>query len=391
MELEIAALFALILVWTHGATVEQFTNSNNLFAADIYKEVIKTNNENILISPLSAEIVFAMAQSGAKGKTGEEIRTGLHLPNTDEETRSAVKSVLPTLNGDGYFRLYSANKIYVTDKFPVKEEFKQVATRVYQADLENVDFGHNVETADNINKWVEKQTQNKIQNLIEPDILDNRTVAVLLNALYFNAKWNNRFEKHLTKKGNFYKTARDVAEVDFMHDYNEECSYYESEELNAKFLELSFLGDDLSMVFVLPNEKTGLATLENRVEKVFGQHNFAGTPLSLTIPKFKIESTTDLKEVLENLGVKKAFSQNEADFTGAVDLKGMYINEAKQKTFIDVDEQGVEAAAISYVGFRYLSGALEPIEEFVADHPFIFYIKLKNFILFAGRVLTPGQ
>ncbi|RZC32363.1 Serpin domain containing protein, partial [Asbolus verrucosus] len=330
MELEIAAFFALILAWTHGATLEEFTNGNNLFAANIYKEVIKTNNENVLISPLSAEIVFAMAQSGAKGKTGEEIRTGLHLPNTDEETRSTVKSVLPTLNGDGSFQLHSANKIYVTDKFPVKEEFKQVATSVYQADLENVDFGHNAETADVINKWVEKQTQNKIHNLIEPDMLDNRTVAVLLNALYFNAKWNTRFSERLTKKENFYKTARDVVEVDFMHDYNEEYSYYESEELNAKFLELPFLGDDLSMVFVLPNEKTGLATLENQVEKVFSRHNFAEISLNVTIPKFKIESTTDLKQVLENvsdivrcmkLGVKKAFSQNEADFTGAVDLK----------------------------------------------------------------------
>ncbi|RZC41509.1 Serpin domain containing protein [Asbolus verrucosus] len=391
MELEIAALLALILAWTHGATLEEFTNGNNLFAADIYKEVIKTNNENVLISPLSAEIVFAMAQSGAKGKTGEEIRTSLHLPNTDEETQLVVKSVLPTLNGNGSFQLYSANKMYVTDKFPVKEEFKQVATKVYQADLENVDFGHNVETADNINKWVEKQTQNKIHNLIESDMLDDRTVAILLNALYFKAKWNTHFDVSLTKKENFYKTAGDVTEVDFMHVYDENYNYYESEELNAKFLEIPFQGEDLSMVFVLPNEKTGLAALENRVEKVFGQHNFAGTLLNVTIPKLKIGSTTDLRQVLENLGVKKAFSPNKADFTGAIDLKGFYINEAKQKTFIDVDEQGVEAAAISYIGWHFLSEPPKAIKEFVADHPFIFYIKLKNFILFAGRVLTPEQ
>ncbi|RZB39922.1 Serpin domain containing protein, partial [Asbolus verrucosus] len=255
MRFEITVLLALVLAFAKGTTdIEAFTNDNNLFAADIYKEVIKTNKENVLISPLSAEIVFALTQSGAKGQTGEEIRTSLHLPNTDEETRSVVKSVLPTLNGDGYFRLYSANKIYVTDKFPVKEEFKQVATRVYQADLENVDFGHNIETANIINKWVERQTQNKIHNLIEPDMLDDRTVAILLNALYFNAKWNSRFNGRLTKKGNFYKTARDVAEIDFMHNYNEMYNYYESKELNAKFLELPFLGDGLSMVFVLPNE-----------------------------------------------------------------------------------------------------------------------------------------
>ncbi|RZC38224.1 Serpin domain containing protein, partial [Asbolus verrucosus] len=267
----------------------------------------------------------------------------------------------------------------------------KIANEVYQAGFENVDFPQKNQTANIINKWVEKQTANKIQNLINPDNLDDLTALILVNALYFKGTWDSGFFGSATKKKKFYKTAQDVVEVDTMHDGNKACGYYENKELNAKFLKLPFLGKNISTVLVLPNDKDGIAKLESQVDKVFVQHHFQPKILKVATPKFKIESATDFTSILKNLGVRRAFINGEADFSGMVnDSENLYINSVIQKTFIDVDEKGVEAAAASFVEMLFDS-ALVASGEFIADHPFIFYIEFNNLILFAGRVSAPEQ
>ncbi|RZC34508.1 Serpin domain containing protein, partial [Asbolus verrucosus] len=140
-----------------------------------------------------------------------------------------------------------------------------------------------------------------------------------------------------------------------------------------------------------PNEKEGLAALENEIERVFTPHNLTKHLVNIALPKFRIESKIDLKKILQNLGVSKAFDDKQADLSGIAGKKGdLIISKAKQKTFIDVSEEGVEAAAATYVEIAVLLSVIrDPIKNFIADHPFTFYIKVKGVIVFAGRVTEP--
>ncbi|XP_068914664.1 alaserpin-like [Tenebrio molitor] len=201
-----------------------------------------------------------------------------------------------------------------------------------------------------MNSWVEKETENKINNMVDSKLLDELTRIILINALYFKGDWTEKFYLCNTQKNNFYKTKNDAVEVDTMASRPSQffriCM---SLDLNAKLLELPINGDS-SMVFVLPNERDGLAYLENKLDKVFLPYLY-----------------------------------------GIAGEKGdLFVNAVLQKTFVDVSEEGVEAAAATFTMIATpLCGFMNIPEQFIADHPFIFYIKVRDVIIFAGRVTDP--
>ncbi|RZC40086.1 Serpin domain containing protein, partial [Asbolus verrucosus] len=369
-----------------GKAVQEFINANNTFTATVYK-VLKGETGNLCVSPLSVETLLAFARSGCRDATAEEIRIALHLPVDKAEIEVGIKKVLSRLKETKNYALHSANKMYVKKDFEIREEFKTAATEIYQADLEDIDFIKNIEAARIMNKWVEEQTNNKIQNLINADDLDRYTRVILLNALYFKADWVSKFSFPSTKKRDFYKSATDVVQVDTMYcspNSKRKFNYSVCDKLNAQFLELLFVGEDASMVIALPEEKEGLAALEEQIESVLGPRHFWKTLLTVALPKFKVESKICFKKVLLNLGVRKAFNEKEADLSGIAGCKGdLVIDDVVQKTFVDVNEVGVEAAAAT-MGRLIVprSGIKGPIPSFIADHPFIFYIKIKGIIAF---------
>jgi serpin B len=236
-----------------------------------------------------------LAEAGAKDVTAAEIRSGLRLPSTEEQTRSLFVKLLPTLKGDGEFSLSTANKIYVRQNFSIKDEFKQVATSVYLADLENLDFSKSDEAASAVNKWVKEQTGHKIKNLLKPGDVDGSTVVILVNALYFKGAWRRQFPKFATAKRKFHTTSAEVMDVESMHEHGAYHNYWESSEVNAKFLELPFKGDDVSMVLILPNEREGVGALESQIEKVLETPHFTKEFVEVVLPKFKIESQIGFK------------------------------------------------------------------------------------------------
>ncbi|RZC36281.1 Serpin domain containing protein, partial [Asbolus verrucosus] len=249
-------------------------------------EVVHKNEPNFLISPYSAETVLAFAQSGCKDETAQEIRNSLRLPNDNDNVEAGVKESLSVLQGNNLYTLHTANKMYVKEDFPIKQSFKQAATEIYHSDVENIDFTQSQKAAKTMNSWVEKQTNNKIKNLISPNILSKRTKTILINAIYFQGNWSNKFYDVGTQKKSFYKTNKEVLQVDTMHHYRQWFNYYESADLDAKFLEMPFA----------------------------------------------------------------AFDANEADLSGIAGEKGdLIISDVLQKTYIDVEEGGVEAAAATYV------------------------------------------
>ncbi|XP_063903625.1 antichymotrypsin-2-like [Zophobas morio] len=380
-------LVTLVSVFAEDAE-NVLLRSNSLFSAKLYQEMLKSSEENFLVSPFSAEVIFALVETGAKNETAAELRKSLQLPEESKIKEEFKKLLSDFIVHNENYIVATANKVYIRDNFPIKEEFKTIATNYFSSYLENINFKNGTAAAQTINKWIEEQTDNKIRDLITSDALSEATAAVLINALYFKARWLTPFFLPSTRKNKFHLKAGKFVEVDTMYEVLTEYKYFENAELNAKFLEMPFENEEATMTFVLPNEIDGLEKLESQINKVFEPQNFEKVYVNVSVPKFKIESTVDFKQVLQNLGVKKAFIEGEADFSGISDNK-LVISDALQKTFIDVNEQGVEAAASTYIRLVEYFGLDAPTKDFHANHPFIYYIKVKGFVLFAGRVIMP--
>ncbi|XP_068913210.1 alaserpin-like isoform X3 [Tenebrio molitor] len=370
---------------------KEFVEANNSFLPSIYKEIVKEEKGNVLMSPLSAETILALTHSGCRGETAEELRIALHLPDDPAKIQSAVKAVLSDLKTNEGCKLFIANKMYIKKDFSINDEFQKTANTVYFGDSENIDFTMNERAAETINSWVEKVTENKIKNLIQSQVLNNLTRVILVNALYFKGAWYQKFSLTGTKKIKFYKSKNEVVKVDAMtSEPSKNYTICICKELNAKLLELPMHGD-ASMVIVLPDKRHGLADLESKIDKVFFPYRFYSTEVKVLLPKFKIEHQIDFSAVLQNLGVRRIFSEDDADLSGIAGEKGdLVVNAVLQKTFIDVSEEGVEAASATNVAISvFYSSAKKRREKFIADHPFIFYLKVKNVIIFAGRVIEP--
>ncbi|RZC38164.1 Serpin domain containing protein [Asbolus verrucosus] len=376
---------------TLEATLQEFVAGNSKFAASVYKELLARNTTgNFLVSPFSAQVILALAQSGARNETGEEIRSSLSFAGGKEEIEEAVKFLLATIEDNPHYSLHAANKIYASKYYKIRNQFKTVAREIYRADLENLDFTQKKEAADEINRWVGKHTDNKIHDLMDAEMLNNKTRAVLVNALLFKGNWSSPFPTYLTIKKNFYQAGNQTVQVETMHDFDGGYNYAESAELQAKFLEMPFEGTNVSMTIVLPNDKDGLGALEEKIDQVLGTSTLTKENVNVALPKFKIESKIDCKEVLQSLGVSKAFRDGEADFSEIAGKPGeLFISDVVQKSFIDVNEDGVEAAAATFI-IKIINRFRDPPKDFTADHPFLFYIKVEGLVLFIGRVVTPS-
>ncbi|RZC38530.1 Serpin domain containing protein, partial [Asbolus verrucosus] len=297
---------------------------------------------NFLISPYSVQTVLAFVQSGCKGETASEIRDSLNLPDDDAKIESFAKDLQSVLKENDEYTLRMAKKLFVKKGFQINEGFKTAATEVYKADVENVVFVPNTKAVDTMIDWAERQTNKKIKNFVSLGISDETARAVVINALYFKGNWSSQFVTYFTRKDDFYKADGNVVKVDTMHHYEEMFDYYEDSERNAKFLKLPIEGEDVSMVIVLPKQKGGLRSLENRIVKVTKHRYFRKTYVNVALPKFKIESTLNLSETLRNVKISDTLLRSRP-------------------------------------------------KNFIANHPFIFYIRVKNVIIFIGRVSEPSH
>ncbi|EFA09222.1 antichymotrypsin-2 [Tribolium castaneum] len=381
-------LLSLNLVFA-SESVQNFKNGNKVFSADVYKEIAKNEKDDFIVSPFSAQTILALAQNGAKGETATEIRSSLRLPSSRRQINAVFKSLLQKLRKTEGCTFQTANKIYIKDKYPIKPGFNATATEIFHSSTENIDFAQNTIAAEKINNWVSERTNNTIKDLIEPQKLNQDTIAVLINALYFSGAWKKPFKATQTQKRAF-KTPTDELEVDMMRK-SDFLGYLESGKLDATFLQMPFRGGkDAQMVLVLPNEKGGITDLEAQLEQVYRTRNFTQEYVEVTIPKFKIETSVDFKGVLKSLGVKKAFRK--ADFSDLAGEKGeIRITDVLQKAFIGVDEDGVVASAATAVIFhpKSLMQGMGSKKTFTADHPFLFYIKINGVVIFTGRVVSP--
>ncbi|MFP4041808.1 MAG: serpin family protein [Bacteroidales bacterium] len=393
--ISIVFLLSILLgVNLHAQDMKNTVDGNNAFTFSIFDEI---NNEeaNVFFSPYSISSALAMTYNGAEGKTREEMASVLNFPENKHELSVGFKRLnehLHELQRDD-IQLKVANSLWGEQTYSFRQEFLDINKEYYKAGIRKVDFKNNYNKArEDINKWVEENTEEKIKDLIPPGMLDAMTRMVLANAIYFKGAWEFPFDEKKTRKDTFYIYTKCRTKADFMNR-SLTANYYKDNL--AEVLEIPYSGGEISMLIVLPHETYGMEKLESKLDRsLYEKYNqeLSRKQVELSLPKFNITADYELSDVLSKLGMKTAFG-GDADFSGMTGKKELYISNIVHKSFVDVNEEGTEAAAATGVVMRKTS--LPPSEKikFKADHPFIFFIKDNetNSVLFMGRVMNPNE
>jgi len=378
--------------------IEKVVSGNSQFALDLY-QVLRQSPGNLFFSPYSISLAMSMTYAGAAEDTEQQMADTLNYLDQDQQHPAifALNRDLQSRSQEGAesdtqgFTLNIANSLWGQEDYPFVPQFLDTVAAYYEAPMFLVDYINQSEQARvQINDWVSEKTEEKIQDLIAPGVLDPLTRLVLVNAIYFNAAWQNQFEEGLTQEDIF--TLLDGSEVTtLMMNQQETLGYTALDGLQV--IRLPYKEDLASMVVILPDEGE-FDALESSLDLDQLQVLLAQTvsqELKLTFPKFKFDSSFELVEAMQALGMSAPFSLQEADFSGMNADRELFISNILHKAFVDVDEQGTEATAATAVVMSLTSAMpVEPIEVRV-DRPFIFLIQdtQTGTILFIGRVLDP--
>ncbi|MBN1389150.1 MAG: serpin family protein [Candidatus Thermoplasmatota archaeon] len=378
-----------------GSTPEgglEITEANNRFGFDIFKEVWK-EDENTFISPWSIFTALSMTYEGARETTAEEMEDVLYLPENASYRHSSFARVHNEINDmDGNCEIHTANAIWPQEGYPFLEEYIDLIETYYASSVENLDFKTDPDgSREIINDWVEEQTNDRIKDLLPPNSIDELTRMVLTNAIYFKGDWLSQFDPADTRDTPFYVNGNEEHDVPTMtFDGEVELNYYEDENLQA--LELPYSGEELSMLLLLPRENDGLNDLVNGLSiDLLDDVNdgLSEEKVSVNLPKFRLETDYDLVPPLSDLGMPDAFDGG-ADFSGMDGTGGLFISGVYHKAFVEVNEEGTEAAAATAVVMTLSMNGPRHIY-FTADHPFLFIIQQRQTgnILFMGSLSDP--
>ncbi len=397
MKKALLIFICLFICWAvlnpvYSEDMEQVVNSINSFAFDLYGELTKEEG-NIFFSPYSISSALAMTYAGARGNTEKQMQEALYfdLGQDIHPYFSELQSSLDTSEEDKGYELYIANALWGQKDYPFLDEFIDLNEMIYGAGLNLVDFRDEEareEARLAINNWTEEKTNQKIQELIKEGVLDDLTRLVLTNAIYFKGNWASQFEVENTTDKPFYVSSDVTKDVPTMY---QKSIFKYTEDSDAQLIDLPYVEEDLSMLIILPKERFGLKDIEDKIT-VENVNNWLLTTyeqeVEVYLPKFKVEASFKLNENLQSLGMVDAFDMS-ADFSGIDGGKSLYISDVIHKAFIDVNEEGTEAAAATAVIIGLESIMEIPI--FQADHPFIYLIRDNNSgsILFMGRLVDP--
>jgi serpin B len=391
-----AILLSVTAGHSNGTTdVKTLVESNTAFALDLY-HLLKTDKDNLFFSPYSISTALAMTYAGAKANTARQMSQVLHFTLKPKQLHLAfgdLETRLNALRKKEDIELGVANALWAQKDYQFLQQFFDVVKQNYGAELSYADFKTAYESARReINAWVERQTNDKIKDLIKPGVLSALTRLVLANAIYFKGLWSSQFDESATQSTKFYlapNTAVDVPMMRQEHEFN----YMEND--NLQVLELPYVGDDLSMIILLPKEMDGLTQVESSLSVESLRSLLARLrqrKVTVFLPRFKLSSQFSLQDTLASLDMPDAFKPGIADFSGMDGTRMLHISAVVHKAFVDVNEEGTEAAAATGVVVRVTSAPAAPTV-FRADHPFIFLIQdnRSGSILFLGKVVDPTK
>jgi serpin B len=387
------------------ASSRRVADQANAFALSFYSR-LRRQEGNLAFSPYSVFSALAWAYAGARGKTAQEMAQGLHLPLNLTQWPGDLAALNRDFshkgNSDGQ-KLLLANALWVQQGLQLLKEYLRVVQQPFAATLEEVDFERQTESArQTINEWVEKETQQRIKDLIPRGGVDPQTRAVLTNAVYFKGVWEKRFEVSATKPSAFALFDGQPVIVPMMHMIVRQIATY-AEGPDWQVLQLPYKGEALSMVLILPRKSPDeleppsaaeFSAFEQSLTPQKLQQFFSGlhaADVDVALPKFTFRPELRLKEILSSLGMRTVFTRN-ADFSGMA-KEQLFFSEVFHKAFIAVDEEGTEAAAATGIVMPRASVRRSAkIISFHADHPFVFLIRhtSSGAILFMGRVVEPS-
>jgi serpin B len=402
MVISLMAWSGLGIAADNRANLDTLVQDNSVFAVDLYKTIC-TEKGNIFFSPYSISLALSMTYAGAGGNTAEQMRRALKFSLKRDEIYSSyeiLESKLKKIDAAGHVRLNSVNSLWPQKDYALLPKYLDVVSKYYRASVTPLDFKHGGEIArEKINNWVATETQEKIQDIIPPGVLDDSTRLVLANAVYFKGNWERKFESDLTQETPFFLSKDNNVQSRMMTQtghYN-----YGANEL-LQILQLPYVGNELSMLVLLPRELDGLKSLEDQLS-ISSLNDWKSkmkqNEVVIFLPKFKNLSSFELKDTLVAMGMSDLFSPRNADLSGmaAFDPNNpLFLSEAIHKAFVEVGEEGTEAAAATAIlgrvmGHKSDSEKKPPI--FRADHPFIFLIQenVTGSIVFLGRVSEPSS
>jgi len=404
-------------VASENKDAQALVEGNNRFALELYAR-LRGNEGNLFFSPYSISTALAMTYSGARGTTAGQMAQTLRFPRepnkaldsdnqdkllyrvekrllSDERLAAAFGRLQKGLKADpkreGY-ELSVANALWGQRGYDFLEEFLEIVETNYGGRLGEVDFAAATEKARrSINAWVEEKTKNKIKELIKPGVLNSMTRLVLTNAIYFKGAWDTPFQEAATRPASFTLSGGKKVDVPMMNQ-NDRFKYAETESFQA--LELPYADNELSMVILLPKKTDGLSDFEKKLTaKSLSDwlSKLAKRKVIVSVPKFEMTSQFSLAAVLKSMGMTDAFAPREADFSGMNGRKDLFISAVVHKAYVEVNEEGTEAAAATGVAIGLTSMPIDRPPTFRADHPFLFLIRhnLTGSILFIGRVANP--
>ncbi|CAO4378361.1 unnamed protein product [Caenorhabditis nigoni] len=340
---------------------------------------------SVVLSPLSISLALALVHEGTRGSTRKELERVLVGSDEMEESRirdhfAGVMEMVS--NAENGVETNIVNRVFVNKDHFIKQSYKEAVEKYYKASAQNLDFNQAAESAKIMNSFVENTTSGKIKNLIPEDAVKD-SLAFLVNAVYFKADWQGKFEKDMTSERDFHSMEGQSRTIPFLNEFCEHRDYTEDQLFQV--LSLKYQDRRFSFAIFLPKKRHGLI---DALEKTNGEYlqnllaDLKNSYVNVHIPKFKIEKELDLKETLEAIGIKEMFQEGSADLTGLADKA--FISSGIHKAIIEVDEDGTTAAAASAfkVGLEMMIMA-EPTT-FLADHPFLFALLFENSPLFIG-------
>jgi serpin B len=364
-------------------------DANNRFALELYPRLARGHDRNVFFSPYNIWSALALLYEGARGQTADEMRQMFHPPDDPALRHQAVAALHQRLQAEGAYTLKAANAIWADNSYPFLPAYIALARRAYDARVTNVDFVRRAEEARKaINAWVAEQTNRKIEELFAPGALTEDTRMALTTAIYFKGHWVAEFDKDVTRTEDF-RAPSGTKRVPMMMQAGERFRY--AEDGGTQVIELPYKGEALSMLILLPKEDR-LDRVESSltVERLAGwRRRLSLQPVDVYLPRFTFRTGYDLVEHLKALGMKAAFTDR-ADFTGLAATRKLAVDDAVHQAFVEVNEEGTEAAAAT--GFAVGVTSVQPSPPvFRADHPFIFAIQETRTgnLLFVGRFASP--
>lgn len=376
--------------YSYGQNNTNIIQSNNRFAFDAYNQLAKLT-DNLIFSPASITSALTMTAIGAKNNTYEEISSTFYFIQDKTEL------------GEGYYNtfgnkslksksisLYNANSLWIEETLNLNESFKDLSKKYFNSSLHVTDFLNNPEKSRNeINSWVEKNTNNRIKDLLKPSVIDNTTRLVLVNAIYFKGPWKKQFKQENNTLDDFQIGRRKFTQKKFMN--TQIISWY-YEDKYAEIIDIPYSDPSYSLMIILPKNFKRMRCLEKKLSYDYYENytkHKEKRRIKLSIPKFDIESEYDLNETLQKMGIKEAFTST-ADFSGITKQERLYISKVIHKANISVDENGTEAAAATAVTMRKTSVLIESAN-FRANRPFIYILRnnKNNCIYFMGKISNP--